>query len=71
MLFDPEGRKLGERSLESRVLSLHFVGDDLMAGEDRGCLTRLAPDSTPRAPSTSRAKAIWLENEAARSQKKG
>ena len=48
VLFASEGGKLAEMKLDSRILSLHFVGDDLLAGEDRSCLTRLSPDGTER-----------------------
>ncbi|OHB81266.1 MAG: hypothetical protein A2V98_16480 [Planctomycetes bacterium RBG_16_64_12] len=48
VLLSPEGEKLAETKLDSRVLSLHFAGEDLLVGEDRGCLTRLAPDGTQR-----------------------
>jgi len=48
VLFAPEGEKLAEKKLDSRILSLHFAGDDLLAGEDRGCLTRLSAAGTER-----------------------
>ena len=32
----------------SLVLALHFLGEDLLVGEDRGAVSRLAPDGTPR-----------------------
>ncbi|MEA3400811.1 MAG: PQQ-binding-like beta-propeller repeat protein [Armatimonadota bacterium] len=47
-VFDAGGTRLVSARLESEILSLHFVGDDLMVGEDRGALTRLAPDGSQR-----------------------
>lgn len=47
-IFDATGERLGQAQFESDVLALHFVGADLMVGEDRGALTRLAPDGTTR-----------------------
>lgn len=44
----PDGKRLAEAKLESPILSLHFVGDDLLVGDDRGSLARLAPDGTER-----------------------
>ncbi|NUQ65927.1 MAG: PQQ-binding-like beta-propeller repeat protein, partial [Pirellulales bacterium] len=34
--------------MPSAVISLHFLGDDLLTGEDRGAVTRLAPDGSRR-----------------------
>ena len=47
-LFGPDRRKTGEAYLQSKILSLHFLGEDLLVGEDRGALTRLAPDGSQR-----------------------
>jgi len=48
VLLAPGGEKLAENRLDSQILSLHFTDDDLLAGEDRGCLTRLSPEGTER-----------------------
>ncbi len=47
-IFGPVGERLGSAQFESEVLALHFIGEDLMVGEDRGALTRLAPDASQR-----------------------
>jgi len=48
VLFDATGAQLGSARFESEVLALHFVGEDLMVGEDRGAFTRLAADGSQR-----------------------
>ncbi len=48
VVFDTAGNRTAEAQFESEILSLHFVGDDLMVGEDRGVVTRLAPDGAVR-----------------------
>jgi len=47
-VFGPARRKTGQADLRSKVLSLHFLGEDLLVGEDRGVLTRLAADGSQR-----------------------
>jgi outer membrane protein assembly factor BamB len=47
-VFSPTSDKVTEAKLPSPILALHFLGEDLMIGEDRGALTRLAPDGTQR-----------------------
>lgn len=51
--------------LPSAVISLHLLGDDLLVGEDRGAISRLAPNGTPRwehvIPYVSLPWAYWGE----------
>lgn len=47
-VFGPDGATTATTRCESGVLALHFVGDDLLVGEDRGALTRLGPDGARR-----------------------
>ncbi len=47
-IFDAAGARLGSAHFDSEVLALHFIGEDLMVGEDRGALTRLGPDASQR-----------------------
>ena len=48
VVFAPDGNATSEVKLESPILSLHFLGEDLLVGEDRGALTRLGPDGAQR-----------------------
>jgi len=48
VLFSPARANLASVKLPSRVLALHFLGDDLLVGEERGALTRLRPDGSER-----------------------
>lgn len=47
-VFDANGAQRASAAFESEILSLHFVGDDLVVGEDRGALTRLGPGGAVR-----------------------
>ena len=47
-LFTADGARQASAQMESQVLSLHFLGEDLLVGEDRGALTWLGPDGTTR-----------------------
>jgi len=48
VLFHKDAGKTFQAKFGSPILSLHFVGQDLVVGEDRGTLTRLAYDGTQR-----------------------
>ncbi|HCU34363.1 MAG TPA: hypothetical protein DGT21_02630 [Armatimonadetes bacterium] len=47
-LFAADGTRQASARMESPVLALHFLGDDLLVGEDRGALTWIGPDGTTR-----------------------
>ncbi len=47
-LFAADGAQVGAAKVPSAILSLHFFGEDLLVGEERGALTRLAPDGKQR-----------------------
>lgn len=47
-LFAADGARQASAQMQSEVLALHFLGDDLLVGEDRGALTWLGPDGTTR-----------------------
>ncbi|MBD3292516.1 MAG: PQQ-binding-like beta-propeller repeat protein, partial [Armatimonadia bacterium] len=46
VVFDAAGEKLRSVSEESAILSLHFLGDELLVGEDRGALSSRALDGS-------------------------
>ena len=48
VLFAADGTRQASARMESEVLALHFLGDDLLVGEDRGALTWIGPDGTTR-----------------------
>jgi len=45
-IFGEDGSQLGRAKLDAPVVSLHFVGRDLIAGDDRGGISRFSPDGT-------------------------
>ncbi len=65
VLFSADGKRGAAVQLPSPILSLHFCGDDLLVGEDRGAITRLAADGTQRwqllIPYVSMAWSNWSE----------
>ncbi len=65
VVFTPDGDRRATAQFPSTILALHFFGDDLLVGEDRGAITRLAADGTQRwqllIPYVSMAWANWSE----------
>jgi outer membrane protein assembly factor BamB len=59
------GKRGAEVKFPSSILALHFFGDDLLVGEDRGAITRLAADGHQRwqrlIPYVSMAWSNWSE----------
>ncbi|MCE5241130.1 PQQ-binding-like beta-propeller repeat protein [bacterium] len=47
-VFSADGKRVASAEMESQALALHFLGEDLLVGEDRGALTRLGPDGATR-----------------------
>ena len=45
-IFGEDGNKLASAKLDAPVVSLHFVGMDLITGDDRGGISRFSPDGT-------------------------
>jgi outer membrane protein assembly factor BamB len=65
VLFAPGGSRRAAAQFPSSILSLRFLGNDLLVGEDRGAITRLAGDGTQRwqrvIPWVSMAWSNWSE----------
>ena len=65
VLWTAEGNRRAAVQLPSAILALHFCGDDLLVGEDRGAITRLAADGAQRwqllIPYVSMAWSNWSE----------
>lgn len=47
-VFGPDGTRVTSGQVDKQVLSLHFLGEDLLVGEDSGALTRMAPNGAIR-----------------------
>jgi outer membrane protein assembly factor BamB len=65
VVYSADGKRGPEVKFPSSILALHFCGGDLLVGEDRGALTRLAADGRQRwqllIPYVSMAWSNWSE----------